>query len=131
VLHNRVHNLSQHAPTPLHNGRLPELFIHPAGYCQNVLATGRTWISGTDEVLGREAIVVEADHPRAIERAADRPDFHIQIAVDRELGVITRLVETIGGDVTREAEVTALDPDATLAPTQFDFQFPDGTTMLY
>ena len=117
--------------TPLPLETLPELFVHPAGYCQNVLATGRTWISGTDIVAGREAIVLECDHPRTIERAADRPDFHIQVAVDRADGVITRLVETIGGDVTREAVVTALEPDAPLAPGTFDFAFPDGTTMLF
>lgn len=110
---------------------LPELFVHPAGYCQNVLATGRTWISGTDIVSGRESIVVECAHPRAIEHVADRPDFHIQVAVDRLEGIITRLVETIGGDVTREAIVTSLEPDALLAPGAFDFDFPDGTTMLF
>jgi hypothetical protein len=117
--------------TPLPLETLPELFIHPAGYCQNVLATGRTWISGTDVVAGREAIVVECDHPRAIETVADRPDFHIQIAVDRVEGIITRLVETIAGDVTREALVTALEPDAPLTPGTFDFEFPEGTTMLF
>lgn len=117
--------------TPLPLETLPELFVHPAGYCQNVLATGRTWISGTDVVAGREAIVLECSHPRAIERVADRPDFHIQAAVDRLEGIITRLVETIGGDVTREAVVTSLEPDAPLAPGTFDFEFPDGTTMLF
>jgi hypothetical protein len=117
--------------TPLPLETLPELFVHPAGYCQNVLATGRTWISGTDVVAGREAIVLECSHPRAIERVADRPDFHIQIAVDRLEGSILRLVETIGGDVTREAIVTSLEPDAPLAPGTFDFTFPDGTTMLF
>ena len=110
---------------------LPELFVHPAGYCQNVLSTGVTWISGTDMILGREAIVVECDHPRTIERAADRPDFHIQIAVDRADGVITRLVETIGGEITRAAVVTACEPDATLAPGTFDFVFPEGSARLY
>lgn len=117
--------------TPLPQETLPELFVHPAGYCQNVLATGRTWISGTDVVAGREVIVLECDHPRTIERVADRPDFHIQVAVDRADGIITRLVETIGGDVTREATVTALEPDAPLAPGTFDFEFPAGTTMLF
>ena len=117
--------------TPLPLETLPELFVHPAGYCQNVLATGRTWISGTDVVAGREAIVLECDHPRAIERVADRPDFHVQVAVDRLEGIITRLVETIGGDVTREAVVTSLEPDASLPPGTFDFEFPDGTTMLF
>jgi len=117
--------------TPLPLETLPELFIHPAGYCQNVLATGRTWISGTDVVAGREAIVLECDHPRAIELSADRPDFHVQIAVDRLEGVITRLVETIGGDVTREAVVTSLEPDFPLPPSTFEFEFPEGTTMLF
>ena len=117
--------------TPLPMETLPDTFIHPAGYCQNVLATGRTWISGTDEINGREVIVLECDHPRTIEVEADRPDFHIQIAVDRADGVILRLTETIGGDVTREAEVVAYDPDAALAPHTFDFEFPQGTTKLF
>lgn len=117
--------------TPLPSETLPELFVHPAGYCQNVLATGRTWISGTDVVNGREVIVVECSHPRTIERTADRPDFHIQVAVDRAEGIITRLVETIGGEVTREAVVTSLEPDAPLAPGTFEFDFPDGTAMLF
>ena len=117
--------------TPLPLETLPELFVHPAGYCQNVLATGRTWISGTDVVAAREAIVLECAHPRAIERIADRPDFHVQVAVDRLEGIITRLVETIGGDVNREAVVTSLEPDAPLPPGTFDFEFPDGTTMLF
>jgi hypothetical protein len=139
-IRNRPRGLDAHFPgsarvyepiTPLPLETLPELFVHPAGYCQNVLATGRTWISGTDVVAGREAIVLECDHPRTIERAADRPDFHIQVSVDRADGIITRLVETIGGDVTREAVVTVLEPDAPLPPGTFEFAFPDGTTMLF
>lgn len=110
---------------------LPDTFVHPAGYCQNVLATGRCTVTGTDVVAGREVILLECDHPRAIEVAADRPDFTISIAVDRQLGVILRLVETIGGGSTRRAEVTDIDPDASLPPTAFDFVFPTGTTMLY
>lgn len=117
--------------TALPHETLPELFVHPAGYCQNVLATGTTWISGTDVVNGREVIVVECDHPRTIERVADRPDFHIQIAVDRADGVIARLVETIGGELTREAVLTAYEPDASLAPGTFDFAFPEGTAHLF
>lgn len=110
---------------------LPETFVHSAGYCQNVLATGRTWISGTEIIGGREAIVVESDHPRAVELDADRPDFHVQMAVDRADGVILRLVETIGGEVTRQAEVVAYDPDAPLPASAFEFEFPAGTTLLY
>lgn len=117
--------------TPLPLETIPELFVHPGGYCQNVLATGRTWISGTDIVAGREAIVVECSHPRTIERVADRADFHVQVAVDRAEGIITRLTESIGGEVTREAVVTLLEPDAPLPPGTFEFSFPDGTTMLF
>lgn len=110
---------------------LPELFIHPAGYCQNTLATGALEVAGTDRVAGREAIVVTCDHPRTVERVADRPDFAIEIAVDRLDGVILRLVETIGGELTRLAEVTSYQPDAPLPPSFFDFAFPDGTTVVY
>ncbi|HLO34565.1 MAG TPA: hypothetical protein VK194_00720 [Candidatus Deferrimicrobium sp.] len=110
---------------------LPEAFLHPAGYCQNVLSTGDCRVVGLDQVGGREAVVVECDHPRTIEMSADRPDFRIRLAVDRADGVILRLEESIGGDVTRDARVTGYEPDAPLAPNTFDFTFPTGTTMLY
>jgi hypothetical protein len=110
---------------------LPETFIHPAGYCQNVLSTGVCRVVGLDDVGDREAIVVECDHPRTIEMAADRPDFRIRLAVDRADGVILRLEESIGGAVTRDARVTEYEPDASLAPNALDFVFPSGTTMLY
>jgi hypothetical protein len=98
--------------TPLAAESLPELFVHPAGYCQNVLATG-------------------CAHPRTIERVADRPDFRIELAVDAATGIVTRLVESMGGTWTRWAEVVRLEPDAVLPPTAFDFEFPDGTTIIY
>jgi hypothetical protein len=110
---------------------LPETFVHPAGYCQNVLATGRCFVTGTAIVAGREAILLECDHPRTTELAGDRPDFHISIAVDRDTGVILRLTESIGGSVTRDAEVIELSPDIPLPPAVFHFAFPTGTTMLY
>ncbi len=119
------------ALTPLPMETLPEAFVHPAGFCQNVLATGACWVAGTAEVVGREAIVVECDHPRGTEVWADRPDHHLQVSVDRETGVITRLVETIGGEVTRDALVVSLEPDASLPPTAFDFEFPSDTTMIF
>ena len=110
---------------------LPEAFVHPAGYCQNVLSTGVCRVTGLTDVGGREAIGLECEHPRTIDMGADRPDFRIEIAVDRADGVILRLVETIGGSVTRDARVTEYDPDAPLAANTFDFTFPTGTTMLY
>jgi outer membrane lipoprotein-sorting protein len=117
--------------TPLQAESLPELFIHPAGYCQNVLGTGTCTITGETEVAGREAIVLECDHPRTIEVTADRPDFRVRIAVDRADGVILRLEETIAGSVTRDAIVTSYTPNATLPATAFSFTFPSDTTFLY
>jgi outer membrane lipoprotein-sorting protein len=117
--------------TPLPMETLPDTFVHPAGYCQNVLATGRCWISGTETVAGRQAIVVECDHPRTIELSADRPDFHVQIAVDRADGVILRLVESIGGRMTRRAEVVDFAPDASIPHSTFEFTFPSDTRMLF
>jgi outer membrane lipoprotein-sorting protein len=110
---------------------LPETFVHPAGYSQNVLSTGACRIVGLDRIGDRETIVVECDHPRTIEMSADRPDFRITIWVDRADGVILRLVEMIGGRVTRDARVTEYEPDAPLPPTAFEFRFPTGTTKLY
>jgi outer membrane lipoprotein-sorting protein len=117
--------------TPLPMETLPELFVHPAGYCQNVLTTGDCAVTGTDRVAGREAIIVGCAHPRTIERVADRPDFAIEIAVDRLDGVILRLVETVGGEATRIAEVVSYQPDAPLPPSTFDFEFPEGAAILY
>ncbi len=110
---------------------LPDTFVHPAGFCQNVLSTGRCVVAGADQVLGREAILLECDHPRTTELAGDRADFHLSLAIDRETGLIVRLVETIGGETTRRAEVVDLGPDAPLPPAVFEFVFPTGTTMLY
>jgi hypothetical protein len=110
---------------------LPDTFIHPAGYCQNVLSTGDCRIVGYDEVGGREAILVSCAHPRTIEVSADRPDFAIRVWADRADGVILRLEESIGRAVTRDAIATVYEPDAALPANAFEFIFPTGTTMLY
>jgi hypothetical protein len=117
--------------TPLQAESLPELFVHPGGYCQNVLGTGACAVTGTTLVAGREAIVLECDHPRTIGRTGDRPDFRIRIAVDRAEGVILRLEESIGGQLTRDAIVTSFEPDAPLTPAALSFTFPSDTTFIY
>jgi outer membrane lipoprotein-sorting protein len=110
---------------------LPEMFVHPAGYCQNVLGTGRCTITGSGVIIGREAILLECDHPRTTEVVADRPDFHVSLVVDRETGVVLRFEESIAGETTRLGEVVEFAPDAPLPPSAFVFVFPTGTTMLY
>jgi hypothetical protein len=116
---------------------LPDTFVHPAGYCQNVLATGDCRVVGTaittgaTMATGREAIILDCSHPRTVELAADRPDFRIRIAVDRLDGVILRLEEWISEVPTRNAEVLVYEPNAPLPPSAFDFRFPTDTTMLF
>ena len=117
--------------TDLQAESLPEVFLHPAGFCQNVLATGDCVITGVTNVAGREAIVLECTNPRTIERVADRADFLIRIAVDRTDGVILRLEESMGEQVTRDAQVASYEPNASLAPGAFAFNFPAGTTFIY
>jgi len=117
--------------TALPTESLPETFIHPAGYCQNVLSTGACQVTGPEVIGGRETIGLTCLHPRTTELTADRPDYTIRIAVDRDTGAIIRLTESIGSEVTRDAEVVSMEPDAVLQPTTFDFAFPTGTTMLY
>ena len=117
--------------TPLPMETLPDTFVHPAGFCQNVLATGRCTITGSTTVNRRATIHLRCDHPRTVELPGDRPDHSIDVAVDRDTGVIVRLMETIGGNVTRDAVVTVLEPDAPLPPSAFEFTFPTGTTMLF
>ncbi len=108
-----------------------DTFVHPAGYCQNVLGTGRCWVSGSAAIGGREAIVLDCDHPRTIGIAADRPDHHLEVTFDRETGVILRLRQTIGGGIAREAVVVDLAPNATLAPATFEFTLPSDATLIY
>jgi hypothetical protein len=117
--------------TALQMETLPDLFVHPGGYCQNVLATGDCRVVGSTTVAGRVAIVLECDHPRTIEVTADRPDFAIRVTVDRLDGVILRLEESIGGQTTRDAIVTSYVPDAPLPPSAFAFTFPPDATVIY
>jgi outer membrane lipoprotein-sorting protein len=117
--------------TDLEKETLPEAFIHPAGLCQNVLATGASRVAGTAEQNGREAVIVECDHPRSVDVSADRPDHQLQVWFDRETGVISRLIETIAGQVTRDAVVTVLEPDVALPPSAFSFTFPSDARMVF
>jgi hypothetical protein len=110
---------------------LPDTFIHPAGFSQNVLLTGDCIVTGTDRFIGREVLLLRCEHPRTIELTADQPDHRFDLVIDRQLGVILRLVESFGGDISRDAQVTDIQPDAPLPPAALDFVFPTGTTMLY
>lgn len=110
---------------------LADSFVHPGGFCQNVLATGATDITGTGIVAGREAIFLTCDHPRTIEMDADRPDHRLQVAFDRETGLIALLVESFGGTVTRRVEATELSPDASIPESAFTVAVPGDARSIY
>ncbi len=117
--------------TALPANSLPDTFVHPGGYCQNVLATGSTTVTGTGTVAGRAAIFVTCDHPRTIEMAADRPDHRLEVAFDRETGLLSLLVESFGGTVTRRVEATELAPDAAIPESAFAVAVPGDASSIY
>jgi outer membrane lipoprotein-sorting protein len=117
--------------TRLPANSLPDTFVHPAGYCQNVLATGQCRVVGEAQVAGRQAVLLDCETPRTTLLAGDRPDYRIEVAFDRVDGVITRLVESMGGLVTRRAEVVAYDTDVDLPAQTFDLAVPEGARILY
>ena len=66
--------------------------------------------------------------PSADRRAAGRPARPLDgdLRSTATTGVIVRLVETIGGSVTRDATASVLEPDAPLPPSAFDFASRPG-----
>jgi outer membrane lipoprotein-sorting protein len=117
--------------TALPASSLVDTFVHPGGFCQNVLATGEGRLTGTATVAGREAIVVTTDHPRTIEIAGDRPDHRLEVAFDRETGVLASLVESFGTTVTRHVEATELAPDAAIPDAAFSVAVPADAALIY
>jgi hypothetical protein len=120
-----------HPRTGLPANSLVDTFVHPAGYCQNVLATGACRIVGSELVGGREAVVIESLHPRTIEMAGDRPDHRLVLAVDRETGVVARLEERYGTALSRLATATELSPDAPIPDSAFALSIPATAAMIY
>src|SRR5918999_6434722 len=98
--------------TPLPMESIAEAFVHPHGYCRNVLATGAVRLVGTTLLAGeREAFLVRCAHPRTSHVLTDRPDHWVEVGVDRMTGLILLLAEHVGDRVTRHAEVTDLELD--------------------
>ncbi|HEX8938569.1 MAG TPA: hypothetical protein VF763_00280 [Candidatus Limnocylindrales bacterium] len=110
---------------------LAETFVHPAGFCQNVLTTGACRVAGRIAVAGREAVLVECDHPRVVERYADLPDHRLEVAADDATGLVVRLVETIGGRPTRVAEAVSVEVDAPIPDSAFSLAVPADAHRIY
>lgn len=117
--------------TPLPANSLSDTFVHPGGYLQNVLATGACTVVGTVEMAGRAAILVRSDHPRSIEIAGDRPDHRLEVAIDRETGLLALLEESFGSVVTRRVEAVELAPDAPIPDSAFAIAVPADALTIF
>ena len=110
---------------------LPNTFIHPHGLCRNVLATADLSLLGTARVNTREIYLLRADHPRTTKILIDRPDHYLEVGVDRLTGIVVLLVEHVGDQVTRRAEVTALEPDAAIGDDAFVLHISEDVRSIF
>lgn len=111
---------------------LAEAFIHPRGFCRNVLSTGPLSFLDTRTLAGdREALILRVDHPRTSHLLTDRPDRSLEIGVDRMTGLILLLEERIGPRVTRRADVSHLELDPVLPEDTFRVHLSADVRMLY
>ena len=117
--------------TPLRAETLAETFVHPRGFCRNVLVTGITFKLGTADVAGREALLLRCDHPRTSHVLTDRPDHWLEVAVDYQTGMILLLAEHVGGRITRRGQVTSMSLDEPIADDAFRVHISDDTLLLY
>lgn len=118
--------------TPLPPETLAETFVHPHGFCRNVLATGKVRELGTAALAGdREALILRCDHPRTSHVLTDRPDHWLEVGVDRQTGIILLLAEHVGRRITRHGEVVALALDETLGDEIFTVHVSADATTLY
>ncbi len=110
---------------------LVDTFVHPHGFCLNVLATAAVSLLGTTTLIGRECFLLRADHPRRSEVLTDRPDRWLEVAVDRLSGLMLLLIEHIADVVTREARVTSLTIDAPIPDDAFHLHVSSDATRVY
>jgi len=110
---------------------LADTFVHPRGFCRNVLATGGLTLLGTTARNDRETWLIRCDQPRRAQVLDDLPDRVLEVGVDRLTGLIVLLVERFGETVTRQAEVTDLIFDSPLADEVFVLHVPETARRLY
>ena len=110
---------------------LVDTFVHPHGFCRNVLVTADLALLGTARLRGREVYVVRAAHPRTAEVLQDRPDRWLELAVDRASGLILLLEEHVADRLTRHAEVTDLDLDPALGDEVFQLHVSADVRRLF
>lgn len=118
--------------TALPSETLADTFIHPHGFCRNVLATGAVRILGTSTLAGgREALLLRSDHPRTSHVLTDRPDHWMEVGVDRQTGLILLLAEHVGDRTTRHAEAVTVGIDDPIGDEAFALHISADTKVLY
>lgn len=118
--------------TRLPSETVADTFVHPHGFCRNVLATGRVRQLGTALLVGdRESIILRCDHPRTSHVLTDRPDHWLEVGVDRQTGMILLLAEHVGGRISRHAEAVSAALDEPIGDEVFRIHVASATRTLY
>lgn len=118
--------------TALPAGSLADTFVHPHGFCRNVLASGDLSTAGiATSADGREMALVRCDHPRSATILVDRPDHWLLVGADRATGLILLLEEHVREELTRRAEVTALALDEPIGDEAFVLHASADVRRLY
>jgi hypothetical protein len=111
---------------------LADTFIHPHGFCRNVLASGIVGRRGTQELAGgREALLLRCDHPRTSHVLTDRPDHWLEVGVDLQTGLMLLLAEHVSDQVTRHAEAIVVAVDEPIPDDVFRLHVSADTRILY
>jgi hypothetical protein len=111
---------------------LADTFVHPHGFCRNVLMTGVVYKRGSQRMAnGREAILLRCDHPRTGHVLTDRPDHWLEIGVDVQTGMIVLLAEHVGDTLTRHAEAVSVSLDERIPDEAFKLHVSADTRHIY
>jgi len=120
------------AQTPLQPETVADTFVHPNGFCRNVLASGAIYRRGTATIAGgRETILLRCDHPRVSHVLLDRPDHWLEVGIDAATGLLVLLAEHVGDRITRHAEATNIRLDEVIPDAAFTVHSSADTRTIY
>lgn len=118
--------------TALQAETVADTFVHPNGFCRNVLASGAVFRVGTAALAGgRETILLRCDHPRISHVLLDRPDHWLEVGVDAQTGLLLLLAEHVGDRMTRHAEATSVRLDEPIPDSAFTIHVSSDTRTIY
>lgn len=118
--------------TALQAETVADTFVHPNGFCRNVLASGAVTRVGTAALCGgRETILLRCDHPRISHVLLDRPDHWLEVGVDAQTGLLLLLAEHVGDAITRRAEATSIRLDEPIPDAAFTIHVSADTRTIY